>query len=343
MWPRKAKSDARLDKLTIGPPLPRRIIDYETNLVTSGVPRALIEITLSKTEASAVHGTFHGPPAQRKQGVEMNPSQLKFGCQTYTWEMLGATWTDGPDDLIEAIADAGYTGIEITDTMIGSYAGRANDFARRLDEAGLALVSLAFGSDGGFTERGRTSADLDAARRWVDFAAQFPGAMVSMGSATVMSEVARDEKFAIAAETYNRANEIGRAAGVAVAVHPSSHHNTLLFSRADYDQIFALLDPQMGWVPDTGHILRGGQSIEDTLGAHRDRIRYIHLKDVDQQGHWAMLGKGICPIAIVSSGAQQAPHFNGWIVVEEESDVAASNPAVAVRANRDTLRLLPIE
>ena len=169
----------------------------------------------------------------------MNPPALKFGCQTFTWEMLGDAWSGGPDDLIAAIADGGYAGIEITDTMIGSFAGRAADFARRLEEAGLALVAFAMGSDGGFTEPGQAEADLEATRRWVEFAARFPGAVVSMGSATVMSEGARDDKFAVAAEIYNRAAEIGRVAGVTVAVHPSSHHNTLLFSRADYDRIFA--------------------------------------------------------------------------------------------------------
>src|SRR5262245_39476916 len=164
----------------------------------------------------------------------MNVPPVKFGCQTYSLEMLGAAWTGGPDDLVRAIADGGYQGIEITDTMIGSLAGRAAEFARRLDDAGLALVSFAFGSDGGFTELGQISADLDSARRWIDFAARFPGALVSMGSATMMSGGDRSEKFAVAAEVYNRAHEIGRAAGVTVAVHPSSHHNTLLFSRADY-------------------------------------------------------------------------------------------------------------
>ena len=99
----------------------------------------------------------------------------------------------------------------------------------------------------------------------------------------------------------------------------------------------------MGRVAETGHILRGGQSIEDTLVAHRDRIRYAHLKDVDRQGHWAMLAKGICPISPVVSGARQAPQFNGWIVVEEVSEAAASNPAAAVRANHQTLLQLSIE
>jgi sugar phosphate isomerase/epimerase len=256
--------------------------------------------------------------------------------------MLGDAWRGRPDDLIAAIADGGYAGIEITDTMIGSYARRAADFARRLEEAGLALVAFAMGSDGGFTEPGRAEADLEAARRWVEFAAHFPGALVSMGSATVMSKGARDDKFAVAAEIYNRAAEVGREAGVAVAVHPSSHHNTLLFSRVDYDQIFSLLEPQIGWVPDTGHILRGRQAIGDTLAAHQDRIRYVHLKDVDAQGTWAMLGEGACDVPAVISAVRQAPRFNGWIVVEEESETAASDPAAAVRTNRETLRRLGI-
>jgi sugar phosphate isomerase/epimerase len=271
-----------------------------------------------------------------------NPG-LRLGCQTFTWEMLGEKWTGGPDDLVRAIADGGYAGIEITDTMIGSYAGRAGDFARRLDDAGLNLVSFAFGSHSGFTETGGIAADLDAACRWVDFAAHFPGALVSMGSATIMSDGARVNKFAVAADVYNRAAEIGRKAGVSVAVHPSSHHNTLLLSRADYDQIFALLDPQVGWVPDTGHIMRGGQTMDATLAAHGNRIRYVHLKDVDAQGAWTMLGKGSCDVATVISSVRRAPRFNGWIVMEEESDAAAADPAAAVRTNLETLRRLNIE
>ena len=110
----------------------------------------------------------------------------------------------------------------------------------------------------------------------------------------------------------------------------------------NYDRIFGLLEPHVGWVPDTGHILRGRQAIDDTLAAHRDRIRYVHLKDVDPQGTWAMLGEGACDVPAVISVARQAPRFNGWIVVEEESEAAASDPAAAVRTNRETLRRLGV-
>lgn len=270
----------------------------------------------------------------------MKTAELQIGCQTFTWEMLGKAWTGGPDDLVRAIAAGGYSGVEITDVMIGDYAERPAAFARTLSDAGLALVSFAFGSPSGFTLPERIASDLETARRWVDFAAHFPGALVSMGSATVVSAGARADKFKVAAECYNRATEIGKAAGVTVAVHPSSHHNTLLFTREDYDALFALLDPQVGWVPDTGHILRGGQVMNDTLAAFRDRIRYVHLKDVDAAGVWTMLGAGACDVRAVIEAVRTAPHFNGWIVVEEESDRAGEDPAAAVRVNRDTLRAL---
>ncbi len=268
----------------------------------------------------------------------MTDAGLKIGCQTFTWEMLGDGWTGGPDDLLRAIAAGGYAGIEITDTMIGYYADKPQAFAAALADHGLTLVSFAFGSKSGFTEPLMLDGDLETARRWADFVAHFPGALISMGSATVMSEGARTEKFNVAAEVYNQAAEVGRAAGVAFAVHPSSHHNTLLFTRADYDALFAQLEPVVGWVPDTGHILRGGQDIDDTLRTYRSRIRYVHLKDVDAAGDWAMLGAGVCDVPAVIASVRQGPQFNGWIVVEEESEEAGRDPAAAVARNRATMR-----
>ncbi len=262
---------------------------------------------------------------------------IRTGCQTFTWEMLGDAWQGGPDDLLGAIAAAGYAGIEITDTMIGAYAGRPSAFGEALTARGLALVAFAIGSESGFTEPAMVEADLAAVARAITFAGAFPGALVSIGSATIMSPGERGAKFATAADFYNRAAVLGEAAGVGVAVHPSSHHDTLLFDRADYDQLFALLDDRVGWVPDTGHMLRGHPDMLDTLRRYQARIRYLHLKDVDASGQWAMLGAGVCDTPHVVEIVRSAPRFNGWLVLEEESDEAARDPAAAVRRNRETM------
>jgi hypothetical protein len=36
--------------------------------------------------------------------MNMTRQELKVGCQTFTWEMLGDRFAGGPDGLIEAIA-----------------------------------------------------------------------------------------------------------------------------------------------------------------------------------------------------------------------------------------------
>ncbi|RUZ88784.1 sugar phosphate isomerase/epimerase, partial [Mesorhizobium sp. M7A.F.Ca.US.003.02.2.1] len=104
----------------------------------------------------------------------MNVKDLKVGCQTFTWEMLGDRFTGGPDDLLRAISDGGYAGIEITDTMIGHYGNKPEEFAAALKAWGLTLVSFAFGSDSGFTSKEEIGDDLETAKRWIGFAAAFP-------------------------------------------------------------------------------------------------------------------------------------------------------------------------
>lgn len=269
----------------------------------------------------------------------MYQGDFKIACQTFTWEMLGKHWTGSPDDLLAAISVGGYTGIEITDTMIGHYKNKPQEFLEKLESHGLTLVAFGFGSDSGFTTRSMIERDLDVANSWIDFVSRFPNAIVSIGSATVVSAGPREEKVEVAAEYYNSVAAAGHKVGVSVAIHPSSHHNTLLHSREDYDQLFALLDVErVGWVPDTGHIIRGNHDLLDTLQCYQQRIRYVHLKDVDQEGNWVMLGQGVCDIAAVLDIVQQAPFFNGWVVAEEESEHAAQSPSAAVKENRLALK-----
>lgn len=266
---------------------------------------------------------------------------LRLGCQTYTWEMLGERWQGSVDDLLAAIGGAGYTGIEITDRMIGGYAGRPKDFASALNAHGLDLIAFAWASASGFTEPAAFGTDLAAAQTVLNFVAKFPGAILSLGSATIMTQGPRAAKFSAAAKIYNAIGDMGQRRGVPVGFHPSSHHNTLLGTRSDYDQIMVLTDPHLiGWVPDTGHILRGGMDLTATLQAYLGRVHYLHLKDADAGGRWQMLGAGICDTKAVIDLLGQAKNFNGWLVLEEESETAAADPAAAVRCNRQSLLTL---
>ena len=44
----------------------------------------------------------------------------RIRCQTYSWEMLGSALRGSPDDIMDAVSEAGYEGIEFSNVMIGN-------------------------------------------------------------------------------------------------------------------------------------------------------------------------------------------------------------------------------
>jgi inosose dehydratase len=264
---------------------------------------------------------------------------LRVGCQTYTWEMLGDKWSGQVDDILTAMADSGYEGVEITNTMIREYAERPAEFGHALKVRGLTLAAFAYASPLGFTDPANRAQELQGAEKAMRFVAEFPGVPLILGGPSTKARQDVAAKIAQAAEFYNEVGRRGKSAGVEVAFHPHSHHGSILESREEYERIMELTDPALvQWNPDTGHIVRGGQDLLDTLRRFRARIRHVHLKDVDANNRWQPLGQGICGIPAVLKFLEQEAEFSGWIVAEEESDSAAAAPESAIKRNRQYLK-----
>lgn len=261
-------------------------------------------------------------------------SRFRLGCQTYTWEMLGDRFAGSTDDLVRAIAEAGYEGIEITDRMIGPYAGRADAFARTLADHGLTLVAFAWASATGFTVPAAEETDVELAKEWLAFVSRFPGAVLSLGSATTTIAGPLRPQADCAARIYNAIGRHGAALGIPVAFHPSSHDGSLLTTAKDYAAMMHATDPAVvGWVPDTGHILKGGMDVRATLRRYSQRIAYVHLKDAGADGSWRLMGEGDVGIPEVIACLADEISFSGWLVAEEEASQAGKDPAAAVSRN----------
>ncbi|MFD1198130.1 sugar phosphate isomerase/epimerase family protein [Brucella gallinifaecis] len=263
---------------------------------------------------------------------------MKIGCQTFTWEMLGDGWAGSTDDVVRAIGAAGYAGIEITNNMIGGYDRNAEDFKNLLSETGLAFVAYAFSTQSGFTVEEKADEELTAISSAMDFIASFPGAILSLGCPTDHQGIGDAKAIETAGRIFNRAGELGKARGIPVAFHPSSHQGSVVVTRPQYEAIMAATDPTLvKWVPDTGHIIRGAQDIPETLSLFHERIAYVHLKDASSDGVWRMMGAGDCDIPGVIAHLHNELGFDGWLIGEEESDDAGRDPATAVKLNQDYL------
>jgi sugar phosphate isomerase/epimerase len=269
--------------------------------------------------------------------------RIRVGCQTYTWEMLGKKWKGSVDDMLDIISGAGYEGVELTNTMIGSYYDRPDDFARALEKRGLAFPSFGFVPVRSFTDPAKIEDEMEYARKGIDFVARFPGCRLDLAGGSAAGSAGRenlDRKFQTMCRFYNEVAALADRKNVAVDVHPHSHAGSIIEKADEYQHLMENTDPSLvGWCPDSGHIVRGGLDLLATLRKYQARIRNFHFKDADAKGNWALLGKGVCDFATVLRFLEEIG-YAGWIVAEEESEEAEKDQRGAVSKNREFLKSL---
>jgi inosose dehydratase len=263
-------------------------------------------------------------------------SSFSIGCQTYSWEMLGDNWLGSPEDILETISNAGYSGVEFSNQMIGKYLEKPKEFEKLLNFKGLQCAAFAYARNG-FCDPTEFLIDLEGAQRALSFAAYF-GVVLCLGGPSSSSREYVDEKRKTALNFYREVARQAEERGVILAIHPHSHHTSLVVSADEYEWLLtSVYDFGIQFNPDTGHILRGGQDVIDCLERYREQIVHVHIKDVDDQSTWAPLGQGRTPIKLVFEFLERAG-FDGWVIIEEESDAAVKDVAKAVGANRRYLR-----
>lgn len=264
---------------------------------------------------------------------------LPVGCQTYTWQMLGPAWDGDLDAVLDAVADAGYDGVEVTNRTIGRYADHASAFADALASRGLRFPAYACSSESGWTDPRRLERDLELVEGWCRFLEAFPGTLLALGGAAIGRPEDAVGAFERACRLYNEAGALAARRGVAVVVHPSSHHGSILRTAADYHGLLDALDPAVvSFGPDVGHMIRGGMDVVAELRRFLPRCRQVHLKDARPDGRWAPFGHGAVDLRGILRLLDEA-NFTGWITLEEEADEARADPAAAIAAARKGLAL----
>jgi len=150
---------------------------------------------------------------------------------------------------------------------------------------------------------------------------------------------------------------LGRAVAkmdMELVFHP--HVGTYVETPAEIDRLLSSTDPAaVGWCLDTGHQVYGGAELLDLVSARKERVRYVHVKDVDREvlaearrAGWSFqealkrfvfspLGTGLVPLEEVLELLREAG-YDGWLVVEQ--DTTDQDPTATARRNREYLEAL---
>jgi inosose dehydratase len=273
----------------------------------------------------------------------------------------------GPEAMLAALADAGYTG---TDLGPLGYLGTGAVLAERLDRAGLGLaggwVDLRYGDAAGFAE---DLAVLDATLAALG-AAPVPDARFAprptLACPPAPARFARpgapvDPAAQLAADAWPRfAERVQQAADRCRerGLEPVFHHHlgTDVETLGEVEELLERTDVSL--CLDTGHLLLAGDDPVDALRRWSDRIAQVHVKDARAdvlrrvragrgdlaalvaEGGFCPLGEGDLDLGRVT-GALREVGYTGWVVVEQDVPGTGQDVDRIVadqRANRDKLR-----
>ena len=256
---------------------------------------------------------------------------LRFGCQTYSWQMSLQKYRGQLDHIFTVIAQAGFPGIEIEVVMLGDFttADRLTDVLQNtgLQLAALTLVECWADDRESVTEM----ASADAA---ISLTATFDDALLVLCQ---MPGVDRNDLRQRQARLLKCVGAIAKRAddaGVKTSFHPNSPAGSLFRTSDDYESLLAGLPSTVGFTPDLGHIAAGGMDPVSVVKQYRERVNHLHVKDIDSQGRWVPIGTGIVPVAEVGELLRRTG-YQGWMVLEDESEMAERDPdAIAAHLGR---------
>jgi inosose dehydratase len=269
---------------------------------------------------------------------------MRVGNAPVSWgifEVAGLSADLPYPKVMDEIASAGYEGTELGPW--GYYPTDAVRLREELRKRGLALASAFCPVD--LTDRAHHPAATAEVLRVADLLQalgtseviladpQRPDRALVAGRAGPRDELSPAQWQALSAGL----NEIGaRLADRGMRAVFHHHVATYVETAAEIDRLLETAQPElMGLCLDTGHAAFGGADPVEILRRWGDRVRYVHLKDVDpssltraredqldyetgvRRGVFCPLGQGMVDFAGVF-GLLQRHRYDGWLIVEQD-------------------------
>jgi inosose dehydratase len=226
---------------------------------------------------------------------------------------LGSGFYETPGDVrgaLDAIAAAGYTGIELFDGNLLPYEASISDFTSEVTSRGLNVTGVYSG--GHFIYADAHEDELARFDRSIRLAAEAGARHYVVGGGAVRSSGRRDADFAVAGAFLDKVAERAQSAGLIASYHP--HLGSLAQAPDQIDALFAA--SSIGVCADVAHIAAGGGDPVAFIDRYADRLAYVHLKDVDLATNaFLPLGEGDLDLDGIVDAVKRAG-YDDWITVE---------------------------
>ncbi|MDR6227179.1 myo-inosose-2 dehydratase [Desmospora profundinema] len=296
----------------------------------------------------------------------MNPSpnhSYRIGIAPISWvndDIPGLGDHHTQDQVLSEMAAIGYRFTEMGRLFMQDPAS----LKAKLDEYGIQLASKFVGTL--FSDASRLEEELHSFGKWVTYLKEMGCEHVitcEMGGSMhwdprrpedeMSIQNLTDSEWESLVEGLHRAADLCHEQGMQLLYH--FHAGTVVETAAEIDRLMASTDPaRVHLLFDTGHALVGGYDPLELLKKYRDRIPYVHLKDVRREVLDRVRKEKLDFRTAVVKGLFTVPGdpegcidfkpifqelidrgYDGWWIVEAEQDPAVAHPHTYAKMAKD--------
>lgn len=244
-------------------------------------------------------------------------SEIRFGYAAIAWK--------GNDrQAITEVSEAGYRGIQLRANVLTEFGDSPSALRDLLQQHRLEMVALSSGNVS--VEPGAEAAQIALHTKHAQFVRNVGGLYLQL----IDSARARDRKPV--AEDYKVLGKLlstigRRAADIGVPIGYHNHMGSLGESPDDVDRVMNEVDSNyVKLLLDVAHYQQGGGDPAKAIRQYRDRILFLHVKDLEsplpgagsnasQSYRFVELGRGRVDLHAVFDALKEVK-FRGWGVVE---------------------------
>ncbi|MFE4709769.1 MULTISPECIES: sugar phosphate isomerase/epimerase family protein [unclassified Paenibacillus] len=265
------------------------------------------------------------------------------------------TWGQNHLQAVTEISQLGFRGIEPWASFALQYEDKPEEFKELLAGYGLVITGLYGGMPDGQHQRfGNLENREDIIRHNVRLAqllANLGADILVLGPGGTREQPTTLEELKVAAETINELAKQTKALGVKACLHP--HLWTEIQDQNELETLMDLTDPEYVYLaPDSAHLKGAGMDPAEVIKTYRDRVAYVHLKDLTKQKaeggnenepFFCELGRGAVNFQEVLASLEEI-QYTGWVTLEV--DETTNTPYDSMKTCRDYVEkelLIPVK
>ena len=243
------------------------------------------------------------------------PSDIRFGYAAITW---------GGNDrqAIEDVAAVGFRGIQLRTSVLKEFGDKPAALKELLAQHQLTMI--AFSSGNVSIDPAQESKTIDEHTKNARFVRDVGGIYLQVTDAKPKDRAITP---ADCARLGTVMTEIGkRTADLGIPLGYHNHMNSIGEKPDDVDRVLQAADPRYVKLElDVAHYQQGGGDPVKAIRRYRDRLLFMHIKDLQSPVPGAVDGKPAYRFVEIGRGKVNLPgvitalrdvHFRGWAIVE---------------------------